>query len=219
MAKIDLERERQRLRELYSAMNDLELQKAGQEPAALTEVAFAALQWEMARRGLEWAGKDIAWAAIPAKMKTESDDPENAPEVVRKYRDMPEAVAARMTLESAGIECYLYDESVVRMDWLWSNALGGMKLVVRKKDADEARKILDQPARESFDVEGIGEYEQPRCPACGSLDVSCDELRKSVAGASLMLGVPIAMTADGWHCRSCGHRWGREKDGLPQKEE
>ena len=39
MARIDPERERQRLREVYSAMNDLELQKVGEDPAALTELA------------------------------------------------------------------------------------------------------------------------------------------------------------------------------------
>jgi len=30
----------------------------------------------------------------------------------------------------------------VRMDWLWSNALGGIKLIVREKDAAEAERIL-----------------------------------------------------------------------------
>ena len=41
---------------------------------------------------------------------------------------------------SAGIECYLQDESVVRLDWFWSNAMGGIKLIVREKDAAEAEK-------------------------------------------------------------------------------
>jgi len=152
-------------------------------------------------------------------MATESNDHSDGPVVVRRFRDMPEAIAARMTLEAAGIECYLQDETVIRLDWLWSNLMGGLKLVVRKSDADEAKKVLDEGTPKKFDVEGVGEYEQPHCPACGSLDVSCDELRKRVAGAGLMLNLPIAMTAKGWHCHFCNHRWGRRQDGGPQRKE
>jgi len=53
-------------------------------------------------------------------------------------------------LEDADILCFLEDENVVRMDWLWSNAMGGIKLVVRKKDAEEAAKLLsERPADET----------------------------------------------------------------------
>lgn len=38
----------------------------------------------------------------------------------------------------------MQDENVVRMDWFLSNALGGIKLIVREKDAAEAEKILRQ---------------------------------------------------------------------------
>jgi hypothetical protein len=174
VGKIDPEGERQRLQEVYSAMNDLELQKVGQDPSALTELAFEALQREMTQRGLSWPGKDISWAACKVVAKahsgdldknssslafsranrTESGDSQDAPVVLRIFRDMPEALAARMTLESAGIECSLFDETFVRMDWLCSNAVGGMKLVARRSDADEALKILDENASEDFDQKG-----------------------------------------------------------------
>lgn len=154
MGKTDPESERQRLQLVYSAMSDLELQKVGQDPAALTEVAFESLQKEMAQRGLDWLGKDTAWAAFGAAAKVHSGDHEDAPVVLRIYRDMPEALAAKMTLESAGIECSLFDETFVRMDWLCSNAVGGMKLVARKSDADEALKILDENVPENSEREG-----------------------------------------------------------------
>jgi len=57
---------------------------------------------------------------------------------------MPAAFVEKSVLEDAGIECYLQDENVVRMDWFLSNALGGIKLIVREKDAAEAEKILSQ---------------------------------------------------------------------------
>lgn len=64
--------------------------------------------------------------------------------VLRQYRDAPQAMADRMALEAAGIECYLYDENLVRMDWFWSNLIGGVKVVVREKDAKDAAKVLHE---------------------------------------------------------------------------
>jgi hypothetical protein len=66
------------------------------------------------------------------------------PVILRRYRDMPAAFVEKSVLDDAGIECYLQDDNVVRMDWLWSNALGGIKLIVREKDAEEAEQILGQ---------------------------------------------------------------------------
>jgi hypothetical protein len=66
------------------------------------------------------------------------------PVILRRYRDMPAAFVEKSVLEDAGIECFLQDDNVVRMDWLWSNALGGIKLVVRERDAADAERILSQ---------------------------------------------------------------------------
>lgn len=206
MAKIDPQQERERLTALYAAMSDLELHKVGQNPAALTDWAFDALRAEMAKRGLDWAGKDLP---IPSKMvRAEAkEDAGNTPVVIRQYRDIPEAMTDRMILEAADIDCYLYDENMVRLDWLWSNLLGGLKLVVRRSDAEDAEKALNSEPAEKFDVEGVGEYEQELCPKCGSKDVFCDELLKRIAGAGLLVGLPIAMHQKGWNCHSCGHIW------------
>jgi hypothetical protein len=146
-------------------------------------------------------------------MTTDSNDADGAPVVLRKYRDMPEAFAARASLEAAGFECCLFDEVVIRLDWLWSNAMSNLKLVVRSREAGEAKKILDEETPEKFDVEGVGEYEQPRCPLCHSLDVSWKELRRKIAFTCLLfLGLPVTMNEKAWHCHACNHRWGREED-------
>jgi hypothetical protein len=55
---------------------------------------------------------------------------------------MPEAFAAKSLLEDAGIESFLQDDNVVRMDWFWSDAIGGIKLLVRQKDVEESEKVL-----------------------------------------------------------------------------
>ena len=146
MSKIDPEQERERLAARYAAMSDLELRKVGSDPGGLTDWAFEALREEFDKRGLDWAGKDMP---IPSKMvPVEAEvDSGNKPVILRRYRDMPAAFVEKSVLEDAGIECYLQDDNVVRMDWLWSNAMGGIKLIVREKDAEEAEKILSQGRR------------------------------------------------------------------------
>jgi len=91
--------------------------------------------------------------------------------VLRRFRDMPDAFLFGTVLDSAGIECYLADENTIRMDWSWCDFLGRIKLCVRKMDADAASSLLDQGVPEKFDVERVGEYLQPRCPMCQSLEV------------------------------------------------
>jgi hypothetical protein len=150
MTKIDPEQERTRMAAVFSAMSDEELREAGGEPAAMTDWAFQAMRDEMLKRGLDWAGKDMP---LPSEMKHPEvpEDPGNRPIVLRRYRDMPAAFIEKSVLENAGIECFLQDDNVVRMDWLWSNAMGGIKLIVRAKDARDAEGILSQgpPADES----------------------------------------------------------------------
>ncbi len=126
---------------------------------------------------------------------------------IAKFRDLPEALLAQGNLNSAGIEAVLLDDNLVRLDWLWSNAVGGIKLQVRAEDAAEATDVLNQPIPEEFEIEGVGDYRQPECPKCKSLDVTFQEIYKPVAYASLWVGVPLPVQRKGWKCRACGHEW------------
>jgi len=92
----------------------------------------------------------------PENSKLEESETFDKPVVLRKYRDMPEAFVAKSILDAAGIESFLQDDNVVRMDWLWSNAMGGIKLIVRGKDAEDAEKILSQGSV-SEQVGGVGQ--------------------------------------------------------------
>jgi Putative prokaryotic signal transducing protein len=145
MTKIDPEKERQRLTILYAGVSDLELRKVGEKPESLTDWAFEALREEMNKRGLDWSGKNMP---LPSQMVRSKaiDDSELRPIVLRRYRDMPEAFVAKSLLEDAGIECFLQDDNVVRMDWFCSDAIGGIKLVVRQKDAEQSERLLSEAA-------------------------------------------------------------------------
>ena len=80
---------------------------------------------------------------------------------LRRFRDLPEALLAKGSLESAEIGCFLADDNMVRMDWFISNLLGGIKLLVNADDAEEAVAVLAQPIPESFEVQELGDYQQP----------------------------------------------------------
>jgi hypothetical protein len=127
--------------------------------------------------------------------------------VIKQFRDLPEALLAKGSLDSAGIESFLADDNMVRMDWFYSNLVGGIKLCVRPNDADVAVELLEQPMLRDFEVEGVGAYQQPMCPRCQSLDVSHETLNKPVSYTSAWIGVPIPMPRDRWQCHSCGSTW------------
>ncbi len=135
--------------------------------------------------------------------------------VLRRFRDMPDAFLFGSVLDSAGIECYLADENTIRMDWFWSNFLGRIKLCVRKTDADTALSLLDQSVPEKFDVEGVGEYLQPRCPMCQSLEVSFRGLNKAVDYTSALMGGPRPLHRSLWECDACGHQWPESNEKPP----
>jgi hypothetical protein len=197
--------ERRRLAANYAGMTDGELQKLAQSAESLTEVAWDALEDELDRRHLEFHDDG-----------SEDEEPRQRMEVrelvtIRQFRDLPEALLAKGSLESAGIECFLADENLVRLDWFISNFIGGIKLNVRVQDAANAQKLLDEPILEGLYVQGIGLYEQPRCPKCQSLDVNFQELDRPIAYMSAFLRVPMPVQRSGWHCHTCDAEW--EEDG------
>ncbi len=107
---------------------------------------------------------------------------------IRRFRDLPDALLAKSVLESADIQCFLADDNIIRMDWLWSYAVGEIKVRVRDNDAklsDELLKANQNPPA-FIDFGGIQEYAQPACPNCGSFDIFHDELTRAAYAALIM---------------------------------
>jgi len=166
---------------------------------SLTDLAWDALEDEMDRRHLEVAEDPIPEPRQQLEMRELV--------TVRQFRDLPEALLAKGSLESAGIECFLADENLVRLDWFISNFIGGIKLNVRAADAANAQHLLDEPILEGLYVQGVGLYEQPRCPQCQSLDVNFQELDRPIAYMSAFLRVPMPVQRTGWRCHACDAKW------------
>lgn len=62
---------------------------------------------------------------------------------VAAYATAVEAHLAKTKLESEGIEAFILDENIVGLNWLYSAAVGGAKVHVRKADFERARRILE----------------------------------------------------------------------------
>ena len=226
MTMIDPEQERRRLREFYASQLDGELEKVAKQAYELTEIAREELKAELVRRGLAAELVEVTPqppAAVPApkpgdpapELVEEVDDLEGELEfrplvTIRRYLWLPDALLAKCSLDSAGIQSFLTDENIVRIDWLWSNLVGGVKLSVDPQEADAANDVLKQAIPTGFAVEGVGEYEQPQCPNCGSLDINFQEVAPA-AYLSLFL-IPLPFSRPAWRCHACKAEWGSEKE-------
>jgi hypothetical protein len=74
--------------------------------------------------------------------------------------------------------------------------------------------LIDQSPPEGFNVEGVGEFQQPHCPKCHSVDISFRGLNKPVAFISAYLDLPIPLKRRGWKRHSCSHSWRQFDDGI-----
>ena len=194
-------------------MADTELQQAAQDAASLTDDGLQLLREEFARRGVT-PEADLE-NPQPSFDVAEFDELV----ILRRFRDLPEALVAKGFLDAAGIECFLVDEHLVRIDWFWSTLIGGVKLCVREKDEQAALEALDQSIAPQLEIEGVGTFDQPSCPQCHSLDIDFQIAHKGVAAASAwLLAIPIPVHQGRWKCNACGHSWREQRGGesLPE---
>jgi hypothetical protein len=128
--------------------------------------------------------------------------------VVRRFRDLIEAELAKKKLESAGIDAFVADENIVRMDWFYSNAVGGLRLMVKPEDTDAAVTILDEPIPDQITQEDPDlTYTQPHCPKCDSLDVSFESLDRPLSYGLMYLNLPFPVSKHNWKGQKCGAEW------------
>jgi XTP/dITP diphosphohydrolase len=130
---------------------------------------------------------------------------------IARYRDLPEALLQLSKLASAGIEAQLRDENMVRLDWRYSNVVGGIRLQVLETDQEDATAILAATMEGSFEMEtehGLEKFEQPRCPRCESLNIEHRDRNRGLRYAALFMGpLPLPVSGDEWHCSDCNVRW------------
>jgi hypothetical protein len=181
----------------YAAMTEPELMQIAHNYDSLIEPAQAALRVEFTRRHLE-----------PPLIDEEGPAAERTLVTIRQYRDLSEAIVARSMLESNGIVVYMKDENLVRLDWQVSNGIGGIRLQVEAGDEATATQLLNQPVPPTIELGEGDEFIQPRCPACGSAEITFEGASRTAALPSLLLlGVPLPTGGETWSCSACGARW------------
>jgi hypothetical protein len=126
---------------------------------------------------------------------------------VASFSQPVEAHLARTKLESEGIPCVVGDENLVRVDWLLSNAVGGVKLMVPAGELERAREAL-RPRPRLVVVSNDPPEGEMICPRCHSDDVYYSRFNRRIAGFFiLLLGFLIPWRDRRWACTQCGYEW------------
>jgi hypothetical protein len=152
MATIDPEQERQRLSETYAHQSDEELEKTSAEQSELTEIAREVLRAELTKRGLYEGQMEEPVDSNPAEFRDLVE--------IRRFWNLLEGELAKGLLEAAGIEAFLFDGNMLRMDWFNANAIGGVKLRVDARNVEEANRILEENAPLEADTEETDSAEE-----------------------------------------------------------
>jgi predicted RNA-binding Zn-ribbon protein involved in translation (DUF1610 family) len=153
-------------------------------------------------------------------------------------RDPTQAHIVRLQLENAGIPVFLADENLIATDWMFSFAVGGVKVQVPAPFADRAKALLveaernahlhaddhqaevEQAAMDSVDEDSAAfasnESAAVACPNCSSDDAYRDrDKRRLVAFISiLLLGLPAlipGLDRNRYVCGKCGHHWKQDR--------
>lgn len=122
---------------------------------------------------------------------------------------------ARAKLEADGIECFLADENMIRLNWFQSDALGRLRLQLLQENAVAAMEVLAAEIPAGFSAEEIGEeYNQPRCPNCGSLDVNFQEYSKLSLAILWLFALPVPIFKNRWKCEDCRKEWKETNESL-----
>lgn len=119
--------------------------------------------------------------------------------VVRTFNNYFSANILLTRLRSSGVECYLKDEYTVTVDPFLSNAVGGIKLVVKKENVEEVLELLhdfDDAYRKSA-----------VCPRCGSHEIELVPKRTTanmVAAILSWIFSDYAVSAENvYQCQAC----------------
>ena len=112
-------------------------------------------------------------------------------------------------LKEAGIECWLKNEATTTIIPVWTTALGGIQLMVKKDQFQRADSMLQKIAEEKKAARV--------CPHCFSHKVEyINTLRKPVnwlsAIVTFFLGDLALMPEQRYHCFHCGAEFERPLD-------
>jgi hypothetical protein len=110
-------------------------------------------------------------------------------------------------LQDAGIACYLKDEYTVTIDPILTNAIGGIKLVVKAQDKEVAMDLMQQ-----FDKEYLEAVLCPKCNAANFLQITKPGVGNYLTAILTWFFASYSIAPQKvYQCQSCGY----ESETMP----
>lgn len=121
---------------------------------------------------------------------------------IQAYQNYVDAHIIKGRLEEAGINCWLKDEHTVTTNPIWTNAIGGIKLMVVEEQLKEAVSLLQE-----FDAE---RQSSRACVNCGSHNLEYVSTPRKASNwlsalASFFFGDYAIAPDKVYHCFDCKH--------------
>ncbi len=134
------------------------------------------------------------------------------------YIEPIEAHIVKAMLEDNGIHCFVKDEYMVNMNWLYSNAVGGVKVMVGDDDYEKALELIAANDKENSAIDNSALNNNSNqeldsdfnCPECGSDNIIRKKLSTLGGILSLLIFAVVPLKSDEYICLNCGHKWKSE---------
>lgn len=129
--------------------------------------------------------------------------------VLNSYPNYVEAHIAKGVVEEQGIRCWLKDENTVTIDPILTNAIGGIKLLVLKEEAQQAWEILQALKKEK--------QAAVACPKCGSHNLEFVSTPRKASNwftaiATFFISDYAVALDKVYHCFDCGHEFSKKEE-------
>lgn len=122
--------------------------------------------------------------------------------VIASYSYPYEAQIAKARLISVGIPVFIENEHTINMNWLYSNALGGVRIAVSEDHIDDSIFLINHDFSQDVDEE----FDQliRRCPKCDShLIEPYTQGKRSAFLLFAIIGFPLYHYEHGYQCQQC----------------
>jgi hypothetical protein len=128
--------------------------------------------------------------------------------LIKTFMYPHEAHLAKGKLEAQDIACELRDELTVQINNFYSNAIGGVKLLVSEVAVEQAIEILEADYSSDLEIDKVSYPNIKACSFCGSSNVSDSFITGNWALLStLLMGFPLPFVKMKAKCFGCGEEF------------
>lgn len=129
--------------------------------------------------------------------------------ILNSYPNYVEAHIAKGVLEEQGIRCWLKDENTVTIDPILTNAVGGIKIMVVREEAQKAWDILQALKKEK--------QAAVACPKCGSHNLEFVSTPRKASNwftaiATFFISDYAVALDKVYHCFDCNHEFSKKEE-------